>query len=187
MKQHCHYSKFALLFALIFTSFSCQESLVNEDIDLLDKDMTTAIQLADEYLKATNAREGSGKCVTVLKYQDGKLLYASNTDSNGGYEEVNEETVTASVTEGEYVFWFSGGGLTDLDGIEFDSLSQDELNELPEEINPDKMWVISIPEDAALIETNDENISYLKYDILYQHTDNDGEVIRLDPKIQVTH
>ena len=71
------------------------------------------------------------------------------------------------------------------------------LDDLPDEINRDKMWVIAIPDkdrdddddgdgdgdDDG--EDDDDDPMYLKYDIIYDHKGNDGPPIRLDPKIQL--
>ena len=168
-----------LLFALLIISIACQEeSLVQKEE--IDEDMLLATQLADEYLNKTNARTESESSITVLKYENGKLLYNTNTDTIEDYQEITEETVTAFVTNGEHVFWYSGGGVSDLDGIEFDPSSQEQLSSMPEECNPDQMWVISIPEDRKV---NTEG--YLKYDIIYQFEGHDGNPIRLDPKIKI--
>ncbi|MEP5612575.1 MAG: hypothetical protein ABJP45_10015 [Cyclobacteriaceae bacterium] len=169
---------------LVFTFFllfgSCKEKLITEDIDLEDQDMIAATQLADEYLNASKGRQGAEKSVTVLKFKNDKLYYATTTDDVTSYTEVGMETITASAKPGEYVFWYSGGGVSDLDGIEFDESSQLKLVDAPEEINADKMWVIAIPEDF------DEEDGMLKYDIVYNFKGNDGPPIRLDPKIKIT-
>ena len=176
-----------LLFAtlIVFISISCQKDSVNEEIDLIDEDMLTATQLADEYLYSTTGRTNHEKAITVLKFYDGKLLYATNTDDYNGYFEVTEETVTATISEDEYVFWFSGGGVTDLEGIEFDDESQAQLSDDPEEINMDRMWMITGYEEIE--SEDDEDVTYLKYDIVYDYFGNEGDPIRLDPKLKVTH
>ncbi len=161
-------------FAFLLLTLSCQEDPLDDEVNV-DEDMLAATKLADEYLSSSSGRNGSEKAITVLKFKDGKLLYATNTDDNKGYQEVTEETITATVEPGEYVFWYSGGGVTDLDDIDFEDPTQ-----LPDEINPDKMWVIAVPEDI-----DDDDEVYLKYDIVYQHKGNNGAPIRLDPKIKI--
>ncbi|MEQ9403887.1 MAG: hypothetical protein RIM99_09895 [Cyclobacteriaceae bacterium] len=165
-------------FSLVVLVISCQEDSTNEEITLTDEDMIAATRLAEDYL-SINGRGDYEKAITVLKYKDDKLYYATNTDDIDGYQEVTEQTVTAIVEPGEHVFWYSGGGVTDLDGIEFDPFSQGQLVNEPEEINADKMWVIAVPEDLE-----DEDL--YKYDIIYQFKGNDGAPIRLDPKIKIT-
>ncbi|MEL7006966.1 MAG: hypothetical protein AAFN93_30280 [Bacteroidota bacterium] len=90
-----------------------------------------------------------------------------------------DETVTATVDEGGYVFWYAGGGVSDLIGIEFDASSREKLAGDPTGWVFHKFWVATVNQN-----TGDE---LLKYDILYQHFDDDGEseLIRLDPKIKV--
>jgi len=172
-KQLLLSSAFLLLFV------SCQEDAVENEIDLSDEDMIAAIQLADEYLSASKGRANSEKAVTVLKFIKDKLFYATTTDGVTSYTEVTQETITASSVPGGYVFWYSGGGVSDLAGIEFDKESQLKLVEAPEEIKADKMWVISIPEEF------DEEEGMLKYDIIYNFKGNNGLPIRLDPKIKI--
>ena len=173
------YTRFLLPIFAIALFISCQEEHVSEEIDLLDVDMIAATKLADEYMNASRARYNSERSITVVRFENGKLIFGTNTDDYKGYQEVSEESITATVEPGEYIFWYSGGGLSELDQIEFDEDSQLRLVESPEEINDDKMWVISIPEDF------DEEDGMLKYDIVYQYKGNDGPPIRLDPKIKV--
>ncbi|MCP4456877.1 MAG: hypothetical protein GY816_02450 [Cytophagales bacterium] len=181
MKHFFRSSQLLILFTFLFT-ISCQEDSLNKEIDMADEDMIKATELAETYLNSSNARVGwdTEKAITVLKFKDDKLLYATNTDHHIGYREVTEETITAYVDPGEFIFWYSGGGISDLDGIEFDDDSQFLLDGLPEEINVDLMWVIHIPEDIG----EDDNIN-LKYDIIYQFKGNVGLPIKLDPKIKV--
>ncbi|MFY0686196.1 MAG: hypothetical protein JXQ90_03475 [Cyclobacteriaceae bacterium] len=170
------------LFPALFLVFalSCQDAIQSE-IEVEDKDMIEATNLADDYLAQSNARSGYRMAVTVLRYIDDKLMFATNTDDLRGYHEVNEETITAYVKPGEYIFWFAGGGVSDLEGIEFDNVSRTLLYEGPSETNPDRMWLIHIPEEGI---GNEDGI--LKYDIIYEYKGNDGEYIRLDPKLKVT-
>ncbi|MEP1096402.1 MAG: hypothetical protein ABJG78_14895 [Cyclobacteriaceae bacterium] len=180
MKYQLHLKQFLPFLAFLLLFGSCKEEHISEEIDLVDEDMIAATKLADEYLNASKGRQGSEKAVTVLKFKDDKLYYATTADDVTSYTEVNEETITASAKPGGYVFWYCGGGLSDLDGIEFDESSQLKLVDAPEEINADKMWVIAIPEDF------DEEDGMLKYDIVYNFKGNDGPPIRLDPKIKIT-
>ncbi|MDH5610807.1 MAG: hypothetical protein OEY56_15125 [Cyclobacteriaceae bacterium] len=182
MKPNFFPKQLLLFFSFVVLSLACQEDVANEELDLIDKDMVQATELADSYLASSQARRKSDKSITILKYMDGKLWFATNTDKKRGYQEVTEETVTAYVNPGEHVFWFSGGGVSDLEGIEFDAASQYQLVNSPEEINPDKMWVIMIPEDREI-----DADGFLKYDIIYQIQGNEGEPpIRLDPKLKVS-
>lgn len=164
---------------LLLTSFfllitiSCHDNTVTEELNLVDADMIAATKLAEEYLSSSKGRNGSEKSITVLKFKDGKLLYSTNTDDNKSYQDVTEETITATVEPGEHIFWYSGGGVTDLEGVDFEDETQ-----LPEEINPDKMWIITVPEDV-------EEGTLFKYDIVYQFKGNSGPPIVLDPKIKI--
>jgi len=145
--------------------------------------MVIATEMAEDYLNSKGGRAPeSEKSITVLKYKDGKLLYHTNRDDNKGYEEVTETTVTAYASPGEYVFWFSGGGVSDLDEIDFDEVSDELIGELLEEVNPDHMWVVQVPEDL------DPEVEHFKYDIVYKYKNKGAEspLIRLDPKIRVT-
>lgn len=173
--------KFSLIlaFLLIFT-ISCEEDIQPQNEE--DPYMEEAIQLADDYIESTGqARRSVRIAITVLQYYEGKLYYATNTDNIRGYREVGEQTITAYVEPGEYMFWFTGAGVTELDGIEFDVVATYKLHNAPEEVNPAKLWLIQVPED---IETNDED--ELKYDIIYQYKGNEGnDPIRLDPKLKV--
>ena len=170
--------KLPLLALFLFCTLACQDQVDPTDSDVIDEDMIEATRLADEYLTNTAGKSGADRSITVLKYKSGKLYYHTNNGYTQGYEEVDESTVTATVAAGDYVFWYSGGGVTDLDGIEFDAASQQQLNSNPEEINYDKMWVIPTPENAA-------PGTILKYDIVYDYKGNDGPIVRLDPKIQI--
>lgn len=165
--------------ALSLGVVACQDNTLSEDIDLVDEDMVAATELAEAYVGSTRGSLATDLSVTVLKFQDGKLLFGTDSDIFNGYEEITEETITATVEPGELIFWFCGGGLSDLDGIEFDETSMLQLVDAPSEIYDGKMWVLTIPEDSI----GEDGI--LKYDIVYQYKGNSGPPIRLDPKIKV--
>ncbi|GAB4233619.1 MAG: hypothetical protein Tsb0034_06920 [Ekhidna sp.] len=161
--------------------FACQEEEMTAEIPF-DEDMELALELADDYLTKKGGRASkSEKSITVLKFKDGVLLYDTNRDTVKHYQEVTEMTVTAHAKPGEYVFWFAGGGVSDLQEIDFDDVSDEILKELLEEINADHMWVVQVPEDL------DHSIEYFKYDIVYQYKakNTKSPYIRLDPKIRV--
>jgi hypothetical protein len=162
----------------LFVIISCQESSVEAEIDQLDKDMVEANQLVDEYFASSGGRLANfDVSITVLRYEDGQLLYATANDGVSGYNVVEETTVTNIVEGGDFIFWFAGKGLTDLEGIVFDEASQNELDDFPFQVNFKSMWAIQLPSDISTEE--------LKYDIIYQFVGNDGAPIRLDPKIQL--
>ncbi|WP_424963059.1 hypothetical protein [Ekhidna sp.] len=164
----------ALIFSLLF--IACQEDSIVES-DELDQDMIAASELADEYLKSEKGRfEDSDKSITVLKYTDGKLMFDTNTDDFKGYQEVEETSVTAVVEPGDYIFWFAGIGLSEVDEIDFDEPSQEILGDLPVDFIPQKMWIIRIPPNTTQ--------NSLKYDIVYV-PEGSNTSIRLDPKIKV--
>ncbi|WP_420317492.1 hypothetical protein [Ekhidna sp.] len=169
----------ALSICLLLGITGCQDEFkIEERITEKDPDMIIAIQLADEYLNSIYGRaDDTEKSITVLRYHKDELYFNTNTDTIRGYQILNEMSITAIVEPGEFIFWYSGGGLSDLDGIEFDPTSQNDLDEFPEEINEDKMWKIQVPDDGDL--------SMYKYDILYDYTGNDGAPVRLDPKIRI--
>lgn len=179
MKQVYHLKSF--LFASVFTLFifSCQENQSASEIDLVDEDMEAATQLVDDYIASSDSRWSPKISITVLKYISGKLYYATSSDGYRGYREVNEETITADVELGENIFWFSGSGVTYLDGIEFDSDSESKLNRNAHELLKGRLWYITIPENAGKDGVD------LKYDILYKCATSRGKTIRLDPKIKV--
>lgn len=159
---------------------ACQEYNDNK-VDLIDTDMDIAILLADEHQISENGRKDSkGRAITVFKYLKGVVYFDTNTDDYRGYQELKETSVTAIVQPGEYIYWYSGGGITDLEDIEFDSDSESYLDELPEEFKPDRMWVLKVPENYDLTH------EHLKYDIIYESKDKEG-YIRLDPKIQISN
>lgn len=168
-------------FLLLFIVFACQDDTTTEvGVNEIDEDMLAANQLANEYLATQGGRaEDIELSVTVLKYLDGQLYYDTNTDTIEGYQVITEETVTATVNPGELVFWYSGNGLSELDGIDFDSSSESFLGDDSDEIYQDVMWKIMLPEQT------DPDQKFLKYDIIYQFEGNTGAPIRLDPKIRV--
>ncbi|WP_420576990.1 hypothetical protein [Ekhidna sp.] len=165
----------ALIAILLFVA--CQDEVIEENS--IDEDMIAATALANDYLETVKGRfEDSDKAITVLKHKDGKLLFDTNTDDFKGYQEVVETSITAIVNPGDYIFWFAGGGLSEVDSIEFDEASEAYLGDLPEDFVPHKMWVIRVP----LL--TDQNQTSLKYDIVYVAREN-GIRVRLDPKITV--
>lgn len=159
---------------------ACQDdTFIDDQTETMDEDMIAATILADDYLMATTGRNSDERSITVLQYRNGELYFNTNTDDIKGYQLLTETSVTAYVKPGEYIFWFSGGGVTDLDSIDFDATSEMYLDDLAEEINADKMWVVKMPE------IYDPSFQMLKYDIVYESREEEGEYIRLDPKIQV--
>lgn len=178
MKLHQHLKNAIVVLTITSLIFACSES-PSDELAVQDEDMTTAIALADDYLNESNARFGSFKSVTVLNYVDGKLYFATNSDDINGYQEINEETITAQVKPGEFIFWFAGKGMKEIVGIEFDAVSESSLISQPFPFSKSKIWVTSI----------DENVSVgtaLKYDILYKIRGGDGSTIILDPKIRIS-
>ena len=145
--------------------------------------MINAIELVDNYMntKVPEGRRNSPVAVTVLQYREGVLYYSTNTDMIKGYNVVNEETITAHVEPGAYIFWVTGSGVDYLDEIEFDVVAEYTLRGRNAEAGEEfKMWLVRIPED---IEANEDG--ELKYDIVYGCKDNDGNPIRLDPKLKI--
>lgn len=171
-----------LFFALPLLFVSCLND-ASPDVDLADEDMLHAIDLADQYLISAGGRGDDDKAVTVLKFNGDELQFHTNGETNG-YEETGEQSITAEVVPGEYIFWYGGGGITDLEGIEFDGAAQAYLVDDPDEIHDDKMWVIKIPEHDD--DDDDDDVLFLKYDIIYKHKET-NTLIRLDPKLKVTH
>ena len=185
---------------LLFMAIACQDESVEDPIEEIDQDMEMATLLADEYLQSLGGRaESSESSITVFKHKKGDMLYNTNgddddgddddgddddgdDDNEGGYLEVIETTVTAHARPGDFLFWYAGGGVSDLVEIDFDESSDQALGEFPIEINTGHMWVIQIPYDI------DPEVEYLKYDIVYQYKEQGqvSEVIRLDPKIQMS-
>lgn len=189
-------SRSFLVAACVFFVFhSCE---LNQDpivvADELEIDFSEAEQLVEEFYQTEvashtdqNARRGAirfDKSITVLKYKKGRngepgtLLFNTNKDRIRGYQPVTEETITAIITPGEYVFWFAGGGLDHIEGIDFDDESEQELDDLPEDYQKSRIWYIKVPDDI------DETT--LKYDILYQIR-GASDIIRLDPKLKVNN
>lgn len=159
---------------------SCQEDSLSTELIKQDQDMLKAESLADQYLSQATPNGRSSipsSAVTVLTLQENGLYYITNTDTIGIYNEVREETITAFTNPGDVIFWYAGEGIGDLEGIEFDKASLALLDEAPEEIYPNLMWKVTMPDTIA-----SEGIT-LKYDILYKTSDS-TEVIRLDPKLK---
>ncbi|MEO9483383.1 MAG: hypothetical protein ABJG47_08065 [Ekhidna sp.] len=171
-----------LAFIFVLSLIACQEDPLIEKIDPIDEDLEEATLLADEYFNDIGGRANTDeRSITILKYIDGQILFNTNTDTISGYQVVTETTITACVVPGEYVFWYRGGGLDDLEGVDFDEDAEAYLNQLPDEYKEDKMWVLKVPDEF------DPEHDELKYDIVYESKDNEGVVIRLDPKIQVNN
>lgn len=187
------------LFFLSIQFHSCMESPEITELETIDKEFLEATQVIDDLIESIdtsteNGRkkkskwEDSKKSITILKYKKGKknkpgeLQFNTNRDKLKGFTPISEETVTAIVKPGELVFWYAGGGIEELVGIEFVPDAQSELGELPEDLDKNHMWYVWIPKDAKPGE--------LKYDILYRlqekyrNSESDGP-IRLDPKLHV--
>ena len=163
----------ALSFLLLL---GCQESDVTPELPE-DQDMTAAWTKTNEYL-ASSRTESTDVDVTVIKYED-DLAYKTN-EVTGEYEPIKEETITAKTQPGGYIFWFAGGGVSSLEDIDFDEASEELLGGyLPFEVIDGYMWALYIPYDFG------EDHAELKYDIVYENLA--GEIIRLDPKLQVKH
>ncbi|WP_462252911.1 hypothetical protein [Ekhidna sp.] len=167
-----------LAFVFILFLLACQEDELIEN-QPIDEDLIAASQLADEYFNIKGRTGSTERAITVLKYVDGNIYFNTNTDDVDGYQIVTETTVTAYVEPGEFVFWYRGGGLDDLEDVDFDENAEAYLNQLPEEFKEDQMFVLQVPE------TYDPNNDELKYDIVYESKENKGVVVRLDPKIGV--
>lgn len=178
MKYKLPPKQIVLAFSILFFFGACQELPENGEIELEDEDMIAATELANEYLGTTRGNFNGDLSVTVIKLEDGILKFGTDSDAINDYQEITEETITATVVPGEYVFWFCGGGLSDLGGIEFDESSMLQLVDAPSEIYDGKMWVLTIPEDIP-----EDGI--LKYDIVYQYPGNPGPPIILDPKLKL--
>jgi hypothetical protein len=169
-----------LIVFVIFFVFSCQESAVEEE-QTLDLDMESATELANEYMGSSNGRQGAKISVTVFKYKKDKMLYATNTDNITGYRELNEETITANTESGQWVFWFAGSGISELNGIEFDETAVEAYGTNAFQIGrKGKLWALYV---SSNVEYNDD--TELKYDIVYTPRGYDGDPIRLDPKLKV--
>lgn len=162
----------------VFFLIACQEDSLVEEIDPVDEDMIAATLLADDYYNESGGRIEKGEpSITVLKYQDGNIYFNTNTDDVDEYQLVTETTVTAYVEPGEFIFWYRGEGLDDLEAVDFDEDAKAYLEQLPDEYQHDLMWVLKMPDSY------DPDHKELKYDIVYESTENPGEIIRLDPKI----
>ena len=169
---------FALLFSLLL--LACQDNDLEPE-EVGDPEMELAWDIANEFL-STSRIESNDTDVTVIKYKTEALSFKTNT-IKGGYDLIQETTVTAETEPGSYVFWHAGGGVKELLGIEMDEDSQEALGDnYPFEIVPGHYWALWIPD--AIGEDEDDDV-FLKYDILYKT--NSGEIIRLDPKLQVKH
>ncbi|NQZ75020.1 MAG: hypothetical protein HRT61_02765 [Ekhidna sp.] len=197
--------KIALVLAGIsMVIFACQEQELTQQTDVIDQDLTEASSLVDDFLKKEGGRRNQSYSITVFKYMDGEVYFDTNRDDYEGYQVLGEESITAVVDYGEWIFWYSGSGMSELDGVEFDAMAEKFLRVFPEEINFGRLWLLRVPtrEEVAANqeedydteegdETDDEEDSYddkevlLKYDILYQYDGYTGESIRLDPKIRV--
>ena len=182
------------LFGLaVILLWSCQNTEMEDDLNILDEDMITATNISDEYfaeLEISDEPEARRKAkwlksrrnITVLKYRRGKngdapqLVYRSNRGDKGKYLPINEETVTSILEPGEIVFWYAGAGVKILNEIDFDDESEAALTDLPAQWKRSNMWFLKIPEEIDL-ET-------LKYDIVYTLKGVD-DPIRLDPKLQI--
>ena len=177
-----------LRYIAIFFSFillACQDTPIDSETPI-DKDMEQAWVNAESFLSNSRMR-GTDSDVTVIKYQS-ELEYKTNTNY-GGYEPIDEMTVTAETLPGGFIFWHAGGGVKRLLGIEMDEDSQELVGEdnEPFEIIPGHFWVLWIPADIQDEEDEEEEEEdddiYLKYDIVYETYS--GDIVRLDPKIQI--
>lgn len=169
-----------LAFIFVLVLFACQEDSLVEDFERIDEDMIAATFLADGYFNDIRANTStSDRAITVLRYENGQILFNTNTDNVAEYQVVEETTITAYVEPGEFVFWYRGNGINDLEGVDFDPQAQSYLGQNPDEYQPDLMWVLKVPDNY------DPNHDELKYDIVYESEDNQGVIIRLDPKIGV--
>ncbi len=167
-----------LAFVFILFLLACQEDELIEN-QPIDEDLIAATQLADEYFNIKGRTESTERAITILKYKDGNIYFNTNTDDVDGYQIVTETTVTAYVEPGEFIFWYRGGGLDDLEDVDFDEDAEAYLDQLPEEFKDDQMFVLQVPK------TYDPDNDELKYDIVYESKENEGVVVRLDPKIGV--
>ncbi len=169
-----------LVIVFVLVLIACQEDTLMEDVERIDEDMIAATFLADGYFKDIRANTStSNRAITVLRYENGQILFNTNTDDVAEYQVVGETTITAYVEPGETVFWYRGTGINDLEGVDFDPHAEAYLGQGPDEYQPDLMWVLKVPDNY------DPNHDQLKYDIVYESEDNQGVIIRLDPKIGV--
>jgi len=178
MMRNLHAKQLLLaIFGIIL--FGCSENPGVIQLPDDDVDAVAAQQLTADYFNETGARSSAGYAIIVLKYEEDKLMYLSSDHPEMDYQEVNEETITASVDEGGFVFWYAGGGVSDLLGIEFDKESSKSLQGKPEGWYYEKLWLIQVKKNTKS--------EHLKYDIIYKYFDEDGEseLIRLDPKVRI--
>lgn len=167
----------ALIFSLML--IACQEDNIVENPQPVDEDLEAASEIVNEYFNEVGGRSsGTQFAITILQYNDGQIYFNTNTDDIEGYQIVNETTVTANVKPGDFVFWYRGNGLLDVGDIDFDDQSESYLAQKPSEYL-DLLWVLQVPFDF------DTEHDELKYDIVYESKDNEGVVIRLDPKIEI--
>lgn len=198
-----------LLVVFMFSIFSsCHEdplSIAPENVDSeVDQEMIDAEALADAYLESlgdANARSfaKNHRSVTNLRYRKDDLLFKT-LKATKGYEPIDEQTVTAEATEGSFIFWNPGGGVKEIEGIEFDQASSKYLQFRPFALR-NGLWVTRIKpkkkadddeddnedEDDDEEDEGDENHKdaiYLKYDIIYQTKTSGDTPIRLDPKVK---
>lgn len=172
-----HLKQLAFTLLSVFIFISCQEHSSSDDVTILDEDMIAATDLANDHLNSIDGRRNISGSVTVFRYIDGELKFATDTDNFATYQSVDEETVTASVEPGGYIFWYAGRGVTNLRGIEFDSDSRDKLNGDAREVLRNRLWYVKVPDNLTDLE--------LKYDILYRCIKDRNNTIRLDPKIKI--
>jgi hypothetical protein len=183
MKRLFKQNSIFLFFLLTAVIYSCQDSTMEEnqiEEESIDMDMESAIDLSDEFMSSSSARVGVRTAVTVFKYKNDKVYYATNTDDVRGYLELNENTITAIVKPGQWAFWFAGSGMSRLDGIEFQQSIIDLYAIQPFSIANGRLWALNVPSEVEYNE-NEE----LKYDILYSIRGVDGDPIRLDPKLKI--
>ncbi len=180
--------------------YSCQENSESLDLDSLnpkvDYEMIQALNLADAYLESITSKNGrtgsTDRSVTNLKYHNDNLVYKTNEITNG-YDQIGEQTVSAFVIPGEYIFWHTGGGITDIVGIEFDSYSMQFLESEPIRTSS-QLWMVKIKsleedydddEDERDENDDEDEDIHLKYDIIYKTKESGNTPIRLDPKIKI--
>ena len=105
MKYYLHSKQLVLIFTFLSLIFACQEDpLVTEEIDLVDEDMNTAITLAREYLNSSHNGRLEGEPATiVVRFENGNLLFDTNTDTITDYQVVTKVSGTQRVP-----FWNPG-------------------------------------------------------------------------------
>lgn len=177
IKNFIHLLSIASIFLILL---ACQEEQITDTKSIgSDKDILAANELVNAYLSKSGARTDAKKSIIILRYEEGKLVYATSENNYASYEDLKEESITAIVEPGEYVFWYSGEGVSELDGVEFDKESQSVLGNYPEEINATLLWAVVMPDQF------DATNNFLKYDVIYDYEGNTGPIIRLDPKLQL--